>query len=323
MTREVASALALALLAWGCTGKQQASATSGSASAATPVASGAGPLASAAHTPASSAASAPATASSTQALAGLVIPDVVAAGSGRVPFILLLHGYGGTGQSIAQHFGFGTLASTNRFVFLAPDGVADRNRARFWNAGPACCDFDGRRPDHVRELGAIVAAAREHPKIDPDRVFVVGYSNGGFMAHRLACDVPGIAGIASVAGAAVADPGSCKHVPRRILQVHGDADPAVAYAGGHVLGKTNMSAHPSAADGMRAWARRAGCDEPATQGAPFDLDAKLPGAETVPISSACSAGIEIFRVGGGAHNVAADDTSMKRVLDALMATKAR
>jgi predicted esterase len=35
---------------------------------------------------------------------------------------------------------------------------------------------------------SVIEGARELAPIAPGRVFVVGHSNGGFMAHRMACD---------------------------------------------------------------------------------------------------------------------------------------
>ena len=135
-------------------------------------------------------------------------------------FVLLLHGLGGSGRNLIRHFGIDALSKQLGFEFEAPDGTVDGQGRRFWNAGESCCDFDKLGPDHVRSLGATVARERTRGK----RVFVVGYSNGGFMAHRLACEVDGIAGILSVAGPSPLDVSTCKHSAARVLHVHGDAD---------------------------------------------------------------------------------------------------
>ena len=55
-------------------------------------------------------------------------------------------------------------------------------------------------------------------------VLLLGHSNGGFMAYRLACEIPErITALASLAGAGLADPGDCRvsDVPVDVLQVHG------------------------------------------------------------------------------------------------------
>ena len=55
--------------------------------------------------------------------------------------------------------------------------------------------------------GAFDALVEQFMSVEPyrsaQRVFVIGFSNGGFMAQRLACDVGDhIAGVISIAGAA-------------------------------------------------------------------------------------------------------------------------
>lgn len=251
---------------------------------------------------------------------GLYVPNSI--GVGRAPFILLLHGYGGRGATIARHFGFEKLAEERRFLFAAPDGVMDSRGARFWNAGAACCDFEQLPADHVAELRALLNRAKQHPSVDPSRIYVVGYSNGAFMAHRLACDVDGIAGIASVAGAGPQDTQACKFMPSTILEAHGDDDDAVRYEGGQVLDRASLPRHASAVETVTAWARKAGCEQPIKASSRIDLDARLVGPETEPLSFSCAPGVKLLRVTRGTHGILSDRESMGRLLDLLMAPAA-
>jgi polyhydroxybutyrate depolymerase len=249
---------------------------------------------------------------------GAFVPPSVGRAGARAPFLVLLHGYGGSGGSFARHFQFPSLAESRGFAFVAPDGRADGRGSRFWNAGDACCDFDRTGYDHVKELAEIVELARTHPLVDPSRVFVVGYSNGGFMAHRLACEVPGIAGIASVAGGASFDASSCKHAPRAVLQIHGDADRIVRFEGGHVLGRSEVPVHLAAPSLMDAWAKRRGCEVAPTAGPKIDLDPAIPGSETEPLGYACAPGVVLFKVAGAEHDVTSHPTAMAQILERLM-----
>lgn len=248
---------------------------------------------------------------------GLYVPSSI--GVGHAPFILLLHGYGGRGETIARHFGFEKLAEERHFLFAAPDGVMDSKGARFWNAGATCCDFEQLPADHVAELRALLDKAKQHTSVDPSRIYIVGYSNGAFMAHRLACDVDGIAGIASVAGAGPQDTQACKFMPRTILEAHGDADDAVRYGGGQVLDRASLPRHASAVETITAWARRAGCEQPIKAASRIDLDARLVGPETEPLSFGCAPGVKLLRVVRGTHGILSDRESMGRLLDLLMA----
>lgn len=228
--------------------------------------------------------------------------------------MLWLHGLGSSGAELARGLGVPALANERRFAYAAPDGAIDSKQRHFWNATAACCNFDNARVDHVAELGKLIAAARQHPAVDPARIYVVGFSNGGFMAHRLACEVPDITAIASLAGAGPNAECTPK-APVAILEVHGDADPSVRYAGGHVLDNTTLEAHPSALDTVRGWAKQNGCQsEPKSPGT-LDLSEKLTGPETI-ISAfvGCARPVELWTVRGGNHFVASSHRGLEQVL---------
>ena len=189
------------------------------------------------------------------------------------PLFLFLHGYGASASVFEKALGVAAVAESRRFLYAIPDGTPDSAGRRFWNASDACCDFEHAAVDDVAYLRAVIADVSAKHRVDPKRVFVMGFSNGGFMAHRLACDAADqIAGIASMAGAAWKDPGKCKpsaHVT--VLQLHGDADPAVRYEGGHVLDKGQMQPHPSAHDSVAGWAKLDGCNPALRSGRTIDL----------------------------------------------------
>jgi polyhydroxybutyrate depolymerase len=146
---------------------------------------------------------------------------------------------------------------------------------------------------------------RESP-IDPERVFVAGYSNGGFMAHRLGCELrPLIRGIVSIAGAGKSDAGPCPPgPPLRVLQIHGTDDDVVAYDGGHLFGKDDSPVHVSAEKTTSDWAARLGCG-PAVPAETLDFEARLVDKETnVKRFGQCSGGrVELWTVTSGSHYI--------------------
>ena len=119
------------------------------------------------------------------------------------PLLLLLHGYGDRGASLASTRWNVAAAATPRGMLLArPNGTADSHGSRFWNATDACCDFESKAIDDVGYLTAVIDDVAAHYRVDPKRVWALGLSNGGFMAHRLACDAADrFAAVVSVSGA--------------------------------------------------------------------------------------------------------------------------
>ncbi|MCC6525131.1 MAG: hypothetical protein IT373_20930 [Polyangiaceae bacterium] len=226
-----------------------------------------------------------------------------ARGGAPVPFVLFLHGLGASGARLVEVLGVAGLARQLGFAYAAPDGDADGHGQRFWNAGAACCDFEHRGPDHVARLSRIVAAAASDPGIDPARIFVVGFSNGGFMAHRLACADARVTGIGTLGAAGPRDDEPCPaRPPLAVVAVNADADKLVHFEGGSVLDRRDVPPHPSARDTVLAWGKRNGCTGALERSGTLDLDASIPGEESATFGIAgCPAPVALWVVHGGSH----------------------
>jgi polyhydroxybutyrate depolymerase len=224
----------------------------------------------------------------------------------RRPLLLFLHGLGGSGEEALADPGLRRMAAAGRMVLVAPDGAMDRAGRRFWNASGACCNFDRRAVDDITRLEKLIDEWRARPDIDPERVYIVGFSNGGFMAHRLACWMDErLAAIVSIAGAGRRKEEACAvSTSIAVLEVHGDADNIVRHGGGRVFDSRELDPHPSAPETIRDWAERLGClaERPPTTKT-IDVDSRLPGAETTVLAYAgCPRGAaELWTVQGGGH----------------------
>jgi polyhydroxybutyrate depolymerase len=218
------------------------------------------------------------------------------------PLLVVLHPFGGDAASMLRAFGVLEATDPLGFVVAAPDGLVDRAHHRYWNATPACCDFDKSGVDDLAYLRHLIAAVRARYHIDRRRIYAFGYSNGGFMSHRLACELsPEIAAIASVAGAA---PEACH--PREkvaILQVHGDADEVVPPSGGALGGGLpRLARFPAPFDSLKGWARFDGCAKAIVEGDVM----KWP------------CGVELWTLPGVGHSLSPPAGFMRRVLRFLL-----
>jgi polyhydroxybutyrate depolymerase len=221
--------------------------------------------------------------------------------------VVSLHGYGApSGEAHAHSLGLDALADEQGFILAMPDGTLDSSGNRFWNASDACCDFEHKGVDDVAYLGWLLDDVTTKVTVDPNRVFLIGHSNGGFLAHRLACEMaPRLAGAISIAGAAWKDPTLCKPgAGVSVLEIHGDADAIIKMGGGRVFDRP-MPEYPSTKDTMAMWLDKDACGPGAQPApAPIDFDENVPGVDTQPVSyRGCKDGVtvDLWTEAGGSH----------------------
>ncbi|TFW28433.1 hypothetical protein E4L96_02450 [Massilia arenosa] len=191
------------------------------------------------------------------------------------PAILLLHGHGASGAEMLapvptglQANGWLPLAARENILLLAPDGTQAADGKRAWNDCRADAPTNA-TADDVGFLAALLDLAIAKYAADPQRIYVVGTSNGGAMAYRLAIELgPRLAalGLQSAPMAAVSRCAAPTH-PIPVYLTHGTADPVTPYAGGPVGGILDEGRGTvlGAEDGLAIWRTLAGLgDAPPT-----------------------------------------------------------
>jgi polyhydroxybutyrate depolymerase len=204
-----------------------------------------------------------------------------------VPVVLDFHGYTSNGpqQDILAHMS--EKADASSFIAVHPEGTGTTPS---WNAGACCGDAASAAVDDVGFVGKIIDELESKLCVDAHRVFATGMSNGGFLSHRLACELSGrIAAVAPVAGV-LAIPTCTPSRPMSVFQFHGKLDGLVSYDGAPTMG------FPSVPQTMSGWAARSGCSV-----TPRETSKK--GEVTCVTYDGCQGGAEInlCTVAGGGH----------------------
>ena len=213
---------------------------------------------------------------------------VPAAPRAGLPVVLLLHGYTSNGENQARYFDLDSAVERRGFILVKPNGTKDPGGRRYWNAGRR---LSPNAPDDLAYLTAVLTDVVTAFGADGNRIFVVGHSNGAFMANRLACErSEQIAAVVSLAGAV--DPATCHPAQRvSVLTVHGTADPLVKYGGGS---SGFLGTYVSAEATLAFWAKADGCTGAKTPGKSLHLTCNSTTAETTDVSYAgCPAGIGV------------------------------
>jgi len=157
----------------------------------------------------------------------VVLPDRPTGKEG-LPLVIYLHSYGWSAQQGMNYTRLHETVEASNFVFVYPSALPN------WNSGLDEPRWPTPDTDDVGFISALIDELVARYGIDSNMVFACGYSNGGFMAHRLACQLSDrIVGIASVAGLiSNSSVAMCKQTrPVPTIQIHGTADPWVPVEG--------------------------------------------------------------------------------------------
>lgn len=186
--------------------------------------------------------------------ATVITPAAVAPGE-RLPVVMVLHGLGVNANAMSRIADWRTAVARDGFIAVFPQGVNDS-----WNMGPCCPPANLLGVPDTAFLDALVEDLRGRSDVDPQRLYMTGFSNGALMVYTYACARSDVfAAIAPMAGTNLT---GCRPTqPLSLLHQHGDADLIVPYAGGPALGSLVSSApFPSVVDSVGAWAVADGCD---------------------------------------------------------------
>ena len=246
------------------------------------------------------------------------------------PLIISLHGFGGSSRIQDFYVRLNKFQNKFGFVFVSPNGLKNSEGKGFWNASNFCCDFENKKVDDVAYIKSIieeVSKSRAIGRIDPSRIFLIGYSNGAFLASKIACSSRvNIAGVVSISGTSdLRDENgklinlnelNCEH-DRAIpyLHVHGTSDETIRYDGFD----NGVTGHVGALDQVNRWATQNSC-----QGSLFDIKSEfnstnfLRGNDTDHfVMKECLAPVEHYRVNDGAHFGVFKKSFTKKILNFL------
>lgn len=153
-------------------------------------------------------------------------------GNSSVPLLIALHGLNDQNSTFAST-GFHLLGEVENFITIYPQGESGIIGTG-WNAGvqyyniPINGDIDD-----VGFISTLIDTLLSAYNIDQTRIYATGFSLGGFMTNRLACELSHrIAAVVSVAGTRGNMITNCtpwRAVP--FCHIHGNQDDVVLYSG--------------------------------------------------------------------------------------------
>ncbi|MFC5749599.1 alpha/beta hydrolase family esterase [Actinomadura rugatobispora] len=163
------------------------------------------------------------------------------------PLVIALHGGLDDMHYIRRQSGLDTVADGNGFLVAYPNGFV-----RTWNAGGCCWFARMAGIDDVGFLDRLISTLVREGLADPRRIYLTGFSNGGGMAYRYACERSSrVAAVGVVSGSLAVE---C--APRRpvsVIAFHGTADFSVPFLGGGNQDWNNETPFPAFTAVMDFW----------------------------------------------------------------------
>jgi polyhydroxybutyrate depolymerase len=217
---------------------------------------------------------------------------------GRRATVIVLHGGQGTGGRIRRTLGLDVFALSSGRVMVYPDGIDGHwNRLRPAQTGP----------DDPAFILALVNKLVADGISDRHRIFVMGFSSGGILALRLACEhAEAFAGVGAIAAELPAEiVTTCKPSrPIPMVLVNGTADPLVPFLGGKASLTDDKGELASTEATLAAFAAANSCaTTPRTVSPLPDRDPNDGSRVAVERFTGCKAPVELVRVNGGGHTI--------------------
>ena len=171
-----------------------------------------------------------------------------------MPVVVALHGRPGNGAGMAYLLDGNRIAREEGFILVYPDGVNQE-----WNSTLGFQGFQSNGVNDTAFLTDLIDDLGRDLNIDHHRVYAFGFSNGGFMAQRLACEATGtFAGFGFIGASLFAGFVSlcADSPPVPVFYMHGTLDASVAWTG---ITQGDMTLYLPALDTVAFWLEHNGC----------------------------------------------------------------
>jgi len=248
---------------------------------------------------------------------------------GRAPvaLVFVLHGHTDTIERMtgprSPMAAWEAIADRNDLLLVAPQGLRGSDGRSGWNDCRA--DADTNPTDDDADFLVALSASLEHDyRIAHARHYVVGTSNGGMMALRMAITQPQWTSAVGAIVAAMPARSECA-LPRRavpVMFVNGTADPLVPFNGGSVAERYGgeRGGVLSTPASIAIWTRLAGANATPVRVPVPDRD-RNDGSTVVEETWSTSDGrpaVRLLRVEGGGHTEPSIAYRYSRLIDRVL-----
>lgn len=109
--------------------------------------------------------------------------------SSSFPLVIALHGGGGSGVNFEFSTGLTDKANSENFIIVYPNGYLGPGKKRTWNAGYCCGAAKAQDINDVKFISSLIDKLSSEFKINTQKIYITGHSNGGMMGYRIASEL--------------------------------------------------------------------------------------------------------------------------------------
>ncbi len=147
--------------------------------------------------------------------------------------VITLHGLGDNMTNFSS-LGFNLIADTANIIVVVPQAMTDAFAGTAWNSGAGTMGYyPNSTINDVGFLNTLIDTIKAGYAINASRVYICGFSMGGFMTERMALQsnsqIAAFVSMSGTFGSAITTYAPGRHVP--VAHFHGTTDGTVAFSG--------------------------------------------------------------------------------------------
>lgn len=187
--------------------------------------------------------------------------------SEKIPLVVALHGYKDNPRLMEFYTGLSRKADKEKFAVVYPYGTkSTEDKYLSWNGGSCCGNGVVNNVEDIDFINSLTDELIKNNNIDPTRIYLVGFSNGGLLAYKIFSETPDrYKAFAVISGSiggkvyknipeyVIPQP----HKPASVLVIHGMKDSRIPYYGGENTNKDGS--FKSFNDSKKLWSENNGC----------------------------------------------------------------
>lgn len=185
----------------------------------------------------------------------------------KFPLVIALHGYTDNPRIMEFYTGLSRKADKEKFIVVYPYGTKNnQDKNLSWNGGSCCGNGVTNDIDDVGFINSLTDELVKKYKVDPQKIYLVGFSNGALLTYRIISETPERYQAAAIVSGSIGgkvykklpefnikDPKS----PISLLAIHGMTDTRIPFDGG--LNKVGNGSFKSFKEATELWMNVNGC----------------------------------------------------------------